>query len=291
MSRKIIATVNGSPISETDFNNAVQGYAMELHRKTMDHLSADELAAVQELALEKLLGRELLYQEALGRGILASAEAVAAEIERLMSNFASAEDLYATLEKAGIDQAGYQRMIRQDLTVNLLTEQEMTTLPEPDHAQIEAVYQNHPEQMKMPPRVRASHILLKIRDGEREATRLRMVELQQRCQKEEFAELARDFSDCPSGARGGDLGYFKPGDMVQSFSETAFSQPIGTVGEIVESPFGFHLIKVLGREEEKNLSLAEAAPKIRQFLKAESAAKHLKSWVDELKSRAVIEMF
>ena len=72
MSQKIFATVNGSPISEADFNNAVQGYAMELHRKTMDHLSADELAAIQDLALEKLLGRELIYQEALSRGVLAA---------------------------------------------------------------------------------------------------------------------------------------------------------------------------------------------------------------------------
>ncbi|OHB29165.1 MAG: hypothetical protein A2X84_04775 [Desulfuromonadaceae bacterium GWC2_58_13] len=290
MSQKIFATVNGSPISEADFNNAVQGYAMELHRKTMDHLSADELAAIQDLALEKLLGRELIYQEALSRGVLAAPEAVAAEIERLMKNFSSAEELYSTLEKAGIDPAAYQRMIRQDLTVNLLTEQEMSGLPEPDEAQVETVYRAHSEQIKTPTRVRASHILLKVRDGERDATRQRMIELQQRCLRENFAELARDCSDCPSGARGGDLGFFKPGDMVQSFSEAAFSQPVGVVGEIVESPFGFHLIQVTGREEGKALTLEEATPKIRHFLKGESAAKHLKSWVDELKSRAAIEM-
>ncbi len=60
MSEKIIAKVNGSPISVADYTNAVQGYAMELHRKTMDSLSADELAAIENLALEKLLARELI---------------------------------------------------------------------------------------------------------------------------------------------------------------------------------------------------------------------------------------
>ncbi|WP_432822515.1 peptidylprolyl isomerase [Trichloromonas sp.] len=290
MSTDIIAKVNGSPISRADFNNAVQGYAMELHRKTMEHLSADELSAIEELAIEKLVARELIYQEALSRGVLTTAEAVAAEIERLMKNFNSPEEFFATLEKAGIDQAAYQRMIRQDLTVNLLTEQQVAGLPEPDFEQVESVYQAHAEQMKQPPRVRACHILLKVRDGEREATRQRMVELRQRCLQEDFAELARDASDCPSAARGGDLGYFKQGDMVQSFSEAAFSQPVGEVGDIVESPFGFHLIKVLGREEGKALSLEEAAPKIRQFLKGEAASRHLQAWVDELKSSASIEM-
>ncbi len=290
MSEKVIAKVNGSPVSETDFNNAVQGYAMELHRKTMDSLSVDELAAVEDLAVDKLIARELIYQEALSQGVVATADAVAAEIERLLKNFSSPEDLYATLAKAGIDQAAYQRMIRQDLTVNLLTDQQVASLPEPDNAQIEAIFQAHPEQMKKPARVRASHILLKVREGERDATRQQMVELQKRCHQENFAELARDVSDCPSGARGGDLGYFKQGDMVKSFSEAAFSQPIGEVGEIVESPFGFHLILVTGREEGTSLTLEEATPKISQYLKGESAARHLKAWVDDLKSRASIEM-
>jgi peptidyl-prolyl cis-trans isomerase C len=75
----IHARVNGSPISSKDFDNAVQGYAMELHRKTKEHLSADELAKVEALALEKLLARELLYQEALARGLVATAAAVAGE--------------------------------------------------------------------------------------------------------------------------------------------------------------------------------------------------------------------
>lgn len=290
MSQKHIAKINGSPISETDFNNAVQGYAMDLHRKTMDHLSADELAAIQDLALEKLMGRELIYQEALSRGMVAPADAVATEIERLMKNFSSAEDLYATLEKAGIDEPTYQRMIRQDLTVNMLTEHELAGLPEPDETQVEAFYQARSGEMRRPPRVRASHILLKVREGEREATFKEMVDLKRRCLDENFAELARDCSDCPSGARGGDLGYFKPGDMVQSFSEAAFAQPLGEIGEIVETPFGFHLIKVTGREEGEALTLEEAAPKIRQFLKGEAAAKHLKTWVEELKSRATIEI-
>lgn len=290
MSDKIVAKVNGGRISAADYDNAVQGYAMELYRKTMEHLSADELDSVQELALEKLIGRELIYQEALSSGLLASADAVIAEIERLMKNFSSPQDFFATLEKAGIDQATYQRMIRQDLTVNLLTEQKISALPEPSPAEVEEVYQSHPEQMKMPTRVRACHILLKIKDGEREATLQRMRELRERCEKEDFAELARDVSHCPSGPRGGDLGYFKSGDMVQSFTEAAFSQPIGVVGEVVESPFGFHLIKVLAKEEGTALSLEAASPKIRQFLKGEAAAKHLKNWVEELKSRASIEI-
>lgn len=60
----------------------------------------------------------------------------------------------------------------------------------------------------------------------------------------DFKELAGKYSDCPSGRNGGDLGKFTRGQMVKPFEDAAFSQEVGKVGEIVESDFGFHLIKV-----------------------------------------------
>ena len=62
-----------------------------------------------------------------------------------------------------------------------------------------------------------------------------------------FEEIAKNESDCPSRDKGGDLGTFTRGQMVKPFEEAAFSQEIGKVGEIVETPFGFHLIKVTAR--------------------------------------------
>ncbi len=290
MSEQVVARVNGSPINQADFDNAVQGYSMELYRKTMDHLGADELKEVRDLALEKLLARELIFQQALSCGVVADENAVAAETQKIIANFPSEEEFYATLEKAGIASQAYYRMIRQDLTVNLLTEKELASLPEPEDEQVGEMYRSFPEKMKKPGRVRACHILVKLSDGNRAEAEARMAELKTRCQNEDFGELAKNHSDCPSGNRGGDLGYFKAGDMVKSFSDAAFSQEIGVVGEVVESPFGFHLIKVLNREPETSLTLEEATPQIRQLLKEEAAAKHLKDWVAGLREKAQVEI-
>jgi len=65
----------------------------------------------------------------------------------------------------------------------------------------------------------------------------------------DFADLARQFSTCPSGAKGGDLGSFGPGQMVREFDEVVFSAPVNTVQGPVKTQFGYHLLEVTSRED------------------------------------------
>ncbi len=102
--------------------------------------------------------------------------------------------------------------------------------------------------------VRASHILLMYAGSERStASRSKAEALSgiQGIQTEiqsgtDFGELAGKHSDCPSAQSGGDLGMFGPGQMVPEFDNVAFSMDIGAVSDVVETPFGYHLIKRTG---------------------------------------------
>ena len=58
----------------------------------------------------------------------------------------------------------------------------------------------------------------------------------------DFAALAREYSDCPSGSKGGSLGTFRPGDMVPAFSEATAKLVVGELSDLVETPFGYHII-------------------------------------------------
>jgi peptidyl-prolyl cis-trans isomerase C len=64
---------------------------------------------------------------------------------------------------------------------------------------------------------------------------------------DKFADMAREFSSCPSGRQGGDLGEFGPGQMVKEFDEAVFSSEIGTVLGPIQTQFGYHLIEVTSR--------------------------------------------
>ena len=65
----------------------------------------------------------------------------------------------------------------------------------------------------------------------------------------DFANMAKQLSQCPSGQRGGDLGEFSPGQMVQEFDQVVFSEDIGKVHGPVQTQFGFHLIEITSRSE------------------------------------------
>lgn len=102
--------------------------------------------------------------------------------------------------------------------------------------------------------VRASHILLMYAGSERSsATRSKdeaktqIAEIKsQLAGGADFADLAKTHSDCPSGAKGGDLGSFGRGQMVKPFEETAFGLEVGATSDVVETPFGYHIIQRTG---------------------------------------------
>jgi len=65
----------------------------------------------------------------------------------------------------------------------------------------------------------------------------------------EFTDLAKEHSQCPSGKSGGDLGEFRPGEMVKEFDEVVFSETVGDVHGPVQTQFGYHLIQIVSRDD------------------------------------------
>ena len=102
----------------------------------------------------------------------------------------------------------------------------------------------------MADQVRASHILLMYQGSMRSTATRSKEEAQQQIQAikaqldggADFAALAQQHSDCPSGQKGGDLGSFGKGQMVGAFEDTAFGLQVGAMSGIVETPFGYHII-------------------------------------------------
>ena len=107
--------------------------------------------------------------------------------------------------------------------------------------------------------------------------------------KEKFIEIAKAESTGPSAPKGGDLGYFAPGQMVPSFNDAAFSMKKGTITTTpVKSQFGYHIIYLEDKKEGKTLAYADVSNFIEQRLQAQKFEAHLKDKIEALKKDAKI---
>ena len=119
---------------------------------------------------------------------------------------------------------------------------------------------------------------------QKDEARKKIEMVRQRLRKgEDFAALAREFSQCPSSAKGGDLGYFKRGKMAKPFEEAAFGLKAGEVSDIVETRFGFHLIKLVDKKPEGTIRYEDVKEKIGQYLKREKVKNQVSLYVEELR--------
>jgi parvulin-like peptidyl-prolyl isomerase len=116
-------------------------------------------------------------------------------------------------------------------------------------------FNQHVEDYRLKELVTAQHILFKTTDKkpeEIEAIRKKALSVLDRIKKgEDFSTLAKQFSEDTSAANGGNLGDFPRGKMVPEFDKAAFSLGVGAVSDLVQTQFGFHIIKVLKKQEPK----------------------------------------
>ncbi|WP_301101120.1 SurA N-terminal domain-containing protein [Propionivibrio sp.] len=144
-------------------------------------------------------------------------------------------------------------------------------------AEVNAWYETHKNRYEQPEERRASHILILTNaDTDKEKARAKADEVLKEVQKSpaRFSELAKQHSQDPGSAqKGGDLGYFGHGMMVKAFEDTVFKQKEGEISGLVQSEFGYHIIKVTGIKPSKLRSLDEARSEIVSELKAQTASR------------------
>jgi peptidyl-prolyl cis-trans isomerase C len=154
---------------------------------------------------------------------------------------------------------------------------------------------NLESQYKKEAMVKASHILIGTRelktDEEKANAKKKAADVLAEAKKPgaDFAALAKEHSSCPSKARGGDLGFFpRNGAMVEPFAAAAFALKVGEISDVVETQFGYHIIKVTERKDAATTSLADATPEIRETLKREKLGSELKKYAKDLRDKAKI---
>jgi peptidyl-prolyl cis-trans isomerase C len=166
------------------------------------------------------------------------------------------------------------------------------TVPENE---IKAYYDSHPDEFKKPEMIRARHILVKVEPSasqqDKEKAKVKANDILKKIKAgDNFEKLADDQSDDPgSKSKGGDLGFFSRGRMVKQFEDAAFSLKPGETSGIVETQFGYHIIKVEEKKDTSTEPFDAVKDKISQKLIQERAKTKVTEFLDKVMKDAKVE--
>ena len=248
---------------------------------------------LQQDVVERLITQELLWQEAQRRGVIASDADVDEQLKNMKGGFESEQAFLFQIKAGGFTEKAYREDIRQQRSVRQMIAGELAQEVAVSDEEIEDFYNENIEQMTVPEAVRARHILVKLAaddEAARVAAQDRIAAIQKELQDgANFLTLATERSDAPSAPQGGDLGYFGRGQMVQPFEAAVFALQPGEISDVVETQFGFHIIKVEERREAQAVPVEEAAERISAYLTQGKLQSAVESLVDDLHASAEIE--
>ncbi len=292
---KKIAVINGVVISQGQFNKELTIHLDRFSRQGQQ-VSDTQMAELKKNVLDGLIEREVLYQQSGKAGIKITDQAVDEQLAAIKKRFPSEEEYKKALSAMNLTEDEVKSQIARGLAIRELINQEIMNKITISDEESKAYYDANPQLFKQPEQVKASHILIKVEpdatDAQKAEARKKINDVQQKIKNGgDFAELAKQYSEGPSNVRGGDLGYFSRGQMVKPFEDTAFAMQPNEVSDVVETRFGYHLIKVYDKKPEQTVAYADAKEKIVQRLKQEKAEKEAAQYVEQLKKDAKIETF
>ncbi len=292
---KKAAVVNGTVISVSELDNEVNQAKRRMAQQGQMVKEADT-AKLRGQILDRLIEQKLLYAQSKKEGIQISDKTIDEHIAKLQARFPSKEAFDKALKQMNLTEADLKEKTREGMAIQELINRDVAGKITISDDEVEKFYKSHPEFFKQPEQVKASHILIKsgAKDdhAKKDAAKKKIEDILKKVKNgEDFAELAKKYSEGPSSKQGGDLGYFGRGQMVKPFEDAAFALKPGQVSDIVQTRFGYHLIKVTDKKAAGTVPFKDVKEKIRGYLKQQKINSALEAYIKKLKDGAKIEKF
>lgn len=290
-----VAVVNGVTISKDTYDRELDFFVRRA-APGGQQIPDVQMAQMKSEVLESLIDRELLFQESKKKGIQVKSDAVSDQLQKIQQRYPNKEEFQKLLSNMGLTESDVQAQIERGMAIQKLIDKEVTEKIKVSDEETKAFYDKNPQLFQQPEQIKASHILIKVQadapaDQKAEA-RKKIEDVQQKVKKgEDFATLAKTYSEGPSGPKGGDLGYFRRGQMVKPFEEAAFSLKPDETSEIVETQFGYHLIKVNDKKPAKKMTYTEVKDRLSENLKKQKQDSEANAYIETLRKDAKIEKF
>ncbi|MGD8961083.1 MAG: peptidylprolyl isomerase, partial [Desulfobacterales bacterium] len=238
----------------------------------------------------------LLFQETKKKGIKVDPKDVTDEFQKIKQRYSKEGEFEQLLSNMGLTESDVQNQIERGMAIQQLIDKEVRAKVTIGNEEVKSYYDANPQLFQQPEQVKASHILVKLDadapQEEKDKARKKIESVQKKAKKgEDFTTLAKTYSEGPSGPNGGDLGYFRRGQMVKPFEDAAFSLKPNETSDIVETQFGYHLIKVVDKKPAQKMAYADVKERLSEHLKKQKMDSEASAYIQSLRSKANIEKF
>jgi len=288
----LVARVNGVPITWNDMLRETR--FLLLKSGVPQNIPPEEVKKLGEIVLERLIDKELLYQKAAGIRVKGLDKKVADLVAEFRKGAKSPAELEQALKENYLTESELPRFFRKGLVINNFIEQEITGKITVSEAEVKKLYDDNRDKLRKPASYHASHILIAVRPeadtAEKQKARDEAEALRKRILAgEDFSAVAKASSSSGNGAQGGDLGFLEKGEMLPPFENAVNALKPGEVSGVVETQFGFHIIKLIEKKDGAVIPLAEVRGDIANSVKQGKAQKAVADLIAQLKSSAKIE--
>ncbi len=282
-----VAFVNGKPIDSAVFYKKVDAVL-----KHNSRLPAERKNRVKQSFLKRLIEDELINQAVKEAGVVAPTEAIEEEYKKYKKRFKTDDQFNQYLKRAKLTEADIRKRIEDKKLVWLLLEKKGDLKVTDGEA--EEFYKKNKRFYEERETVKARHILVKVAKNaakEAEAKALKKIEDAQSSLKKgtAFEDVAKQFSEGPSAARGGLLTPFGRNQMVKPFEEKAFAMKTGEISPPVRTRHGFHIIEVLEKKEARTKPFEEVKEGILDSLRNKKFFTARRTLVAGLRKDAKVE--
>ncbi len=204
------------------------------------------------------------------------------------------EDFVKALEQRGRSLEQMKQDLRERLARNQFMETQWAGKIRVTEDEAKKYFDENPKQFKVPEQIRVSHILIILERGgdpnEAKAKARTKTEglLKQIRDGADFAELAKANSACPSAPDGGNLKFFSRGEATPAFDKVAFELQVGQISDVVETDYGFHIIKATDHKDPADITFEQAREKIIEQLTQKKQSEFVEAYLKKLKTEAKI---
>ncbi|MCX5688138.1 MAG: peptidylprolyl isomerase [Candidatus Omnitrophica bacterium] len=290
-----VAKVNGVGIKAVTLNAALNNY-IENQKMYGVIVKDEEKDKLKKDILNELVAAELLYQTSQKANLGDLSKDVDTELENIKKGFGSDQEFQKALKERGVEIKDLREDIKKGVYINTyLNKNVFSKLSPVTEAEKKQEYESNKDKLNVPEEVSASHILIKVGDKatpeEKQKAKEKIEALRVRALSgEDFAKLAKENSEDGSASNGGDLGSFGKGQMVKPFEDAAFNLEKDQISAVVETQFGYHIIKALGKKPAHTLTYEEVSSDIEKFLTNKHKRNEVDKITETLKNGAKIEI-